>query len=553
MRSKFLFLCLFLFVSLAACKDAKWVDVPAGTPPEGAITGTPGESEKPGNPDDPTQKELINCSYIRGDFFETNRISAESMAACNDLVYLTARPYANGDVTFDLPVNDATLTGGATYEASYNGRNGVLKLDGSGLMNGLDGLLHSADEGFKLFTFATHLYIDEWVDGAYLFNKVAGGSTVAALQLAAAGNLKLTIGSATVTVASASLTAGAWHYVALDYNAGAVRLFVDDAAAITANITPVVVPNTRADFLIGGQFKGYLDETSVWSVAAGATGKNGITFGASWNTTKVLAYWKYDNAAKPGKDSHTWAERLENIRTALNGKEGTRKLRLGVAGGQWKTMVANESARTNFAAKTLEILQKYNLDGVDLDFEWPENAAEYKNYSDAIVKMRQVLGKNVFFTVSLHPVSFKITKEAIAAVNFISYQCYGPAISRFPIQQFKDDAKAATDYGIPKKKLIMGVPFFGTAGKAGEQIGYFDMVTKGGLTDPSLDQITYTDGKTYVFNGLNTIREKMKYTYENGLGGIMSWDLATDMPVTDSKSLLKVVKEELDYYSSLPE
>lgn len=558
MRSKFLFLCFFLLGSLTACKDAKWVDVPVGTPPEDAITGTPGESENPGDPDDPTQKELINCSYIRGDFFEFNRVSAESMAACDDLIFFAGRPYADGNVAFDLPVNDATLTGGATYEASYNGRNGVLKFDGTGLMNGRDGLLHSADEGSKLFTFATYLYIDEWVNGSFLFKKVSGGSTIAALQLAEVGKLKLTLGSATVTITNTSLTAGAWHYVSVDYNAGAVRLFVDDAAPIITNITSVVVPNNRVDFLIGENFKGRLDETSVWSVLAGTTGKNGITFGGPlWNTTKVLAYWKYDDATKLGKDSHTWIDRLNNIRTALNGKAGERKLRLGVAGGQWKTMVSNETARTKFATQIQEILQQYNFDGVDLDFEWPENAAEYDNYSKAIVKIRQVLGKNVFFTVSLHPVSYRITKEAINAVDFISYQCYGPGKNRFPIQQFKEDAAAAIAYGIPKKKLIMGVPFFGTAGKAGEQIGYFDMVTEGGLTDPSLDQITYTDKmgitKEYVFNGQNTIREKTKYTCENGFGGIMSWDLATDVPITDSKSLLKVVKEELDYYSNLPE
>ena len=37
MRSKFLFLCLFLFGMLTACKDTKWVDVPTGTPPEGSV------------------------------------------------------------------------------------------------------------------------------------------------------------------------------------------------------------------------------------------------------------------------------------------------------------------------------------------------------------------------------------------------------------------------------------------------------------------------------------------------------------------------------------
>lgn len=46
MRSKFLFLCLFLFGMLTACKDTKWVDVPTGTPPEGSVTGKPGETEE---------------------------------------------------------------------------------------------------------------------------------------------------------------------------------------------------------------------------------------------------------------------------------------------------------------------------------------------------------------------------------------------------------------------------------------------------------------------------------------------------------------------------
>lgn len=67
MRNKFLFLCLLLFGTLTACKDTKWVDVPTGTPPEGAITGKPGEPEEP---DDPTVKSFINCSYIRGDFLK---------------------------------------------------------------------------------------------------------------------------------------------------------------------------------------------------------------------------------------------------------------------------------------------------------------------------------------------------------------------------------------------------------------------------------------------------------------------------------------------------
>ena len=56
--------------------------------------------------------------------------------------------------------------------------------------------------------------------------------------------------------------------------------------------------------------------------------------------------------------------------------------------------------------------------------------------------------------------------------------------------------------------------------------------------------------KSYTLNSQKTIREKTQYVCENGFGGIMSWDLATDVDVTHEMSLLKVVKEEFNYYAN---
>lgn len=474
------------------------------------------------------------------------------MGACNDLIYLTARPYADGDLTFDLPVNDAELTG-VSYMPSYEGRNGVVKFDGAGKMNGGDGLLHSPDGAYKKFTFGTYLYITEWVNGAYLFNKVNNNSTIISFQLGATeGNLRFTIGNSTRTVVNDNLKPGAWHYVAITYSGGKAKLYVDTNNTPTefTGSLPAEIPNTRADFFLGEKFKGYLDETFVSSLEVGTLGRNPISFDTNiWNNTKTLAYWKYDDSAQLGKDSHTWAIRLEQIRAALNGQVGDRKLRLGIAGGEWLKMVGNETARTNFANNVKNVLDKYNMDGVDLDFEWAYYASDLTNYSKAIVKLRNVLGKNVFFTVSLHPVSYKITPEAIAAVDFISFQCYGPQAALFSFERFKSDGQTAVKYGIPQNKLVMGVPFYGTTGTAGEQVAYYDLINKGNLTNTSVDEWMY-NGKNYTLNSQTTIRQKTQYVCENGFGGIMSWDLATDVDVTDDKSLLKVVKEEFDYYAN---
>ena len=548
MRNKFLFFCLFLFGTLTACKDTKWVDVPPGTPPDGAVTGKPGEDE-PDDPDDPTEMGLINCSYIRGDFYDFGRISGKSMATCNDLIFLTCRPYADGSLAFELP--DAKLTGNATYTAEKDGKNGVLYFNGSATMNAGDGLLHSPDGPSKQFTFGTYIYIEEWVANAYLFKKATSSKTIAALQLGdATGKVKLTIGDYSGEVTSTDLTSGTWHYIALSYTATGVKLNIDDKSQIDfSGATFPAVPNDRVDFVIGDKFKGYLEETTVWSISAGTLGKDPITYPSAWNKTKVLAYWKYDEAGNLGKDSHSWITRLEDMRQTMGTPIGTSRFRLGCAGGQWKDMVKNEGAYTNFANKLCEVLSTHNLDGIDLDFEWPENSSEGTAYSKAIVEMSKIFKKNakkVFFTVSLHPYYVKyMTEDACKAPDFISLQCYGPSTDLYPLNAFQQSSESAAQK-IPKNKLVLGVPFQGTTGTPGEQKGYFDFANS--ISGPDQTQITYTDDKTYTFDGVNAIYNKTKYACENGYAGIMSWDLANDVDVTNDKSLLKTVQKAIEDY-----
>ena len=118
-----------------------------------------------------------------------------------------------------------------------------------------------------------------------------------------------------------------------------------------------------------------------------------------------------------GKGVTTWEGLIKSVRAKVKGTKV--KIRLGASSGEWKAMVADEAARTTFAKNIKTVLEKNKLDGIDLDFEWAENEKEYKDYSLAILKMREVLGDKYLFSVSLHPVCYKISKEAIEAVDFI--------------------------------------------------------------------------------------------------------------------------------------
>ena len=237
-----------------------------------------------------------------------------------------------------------------------------------------------------------------------------------------------------------------------------------------------------------------------------------------------------------GKGVTTWEGLLKSVRAKVKGTKV--KIRLGASSGEWKAMVADEAARTTFAKNIKTVLEKNKLDGIDLDFEWAENEKEYEDYSLAILKMREMLGDKYLFSVSLHPVCYKISKEAIEAVDFISLQCYGPSPVRFPIEKYCSD-------GIPKEKLVAGVPFYGvTKDNSKKTEAYFNFVQNGLVTSPAQNEVIY-QGDTYVFDGQDNIRIKTRYAKEQKLKGMMSWDLATDLPLSDSRSLLKTMTEEL--------
>ena len=244
-----------------------------------------------------------------------------------------------------------------------------------------------------------------------------------------------------------------------------------------------------------------------------------------------------------GKGVDTWEGLIKSVRAKVKGT--ATKIRLGASSGQWKAMVADEAARVAFAENIKKVLQKNKLDGIDLDFEWAENKKEYDDYSLAILKMREVLGDQYIFSVSLHPVCYKISKEAIAAVDFISLQCYGPSPVRFPVEKYCSDIQMVLNYGIPKEKLVAGVPFYGVTKDGSKKTeAYFSFVQDGLITSPAQNEVTFKDN-VYVFDGQDNIRTKTRYAKDQKLKGMMSWDLATDLPFDDDRSLFKAMVKEL--------
>ncbi|OYX85875.1 MAG: hypothetical protein B7Y83_03300 [Flavobacteriales bacterium 32-34-25] len=513
-----------------------------------------------------TGKKKVISSYIRYNFYESSRVSNESLMANNDLIMIAFRPYSDGSIYCDLPDSQASFSN-VSYLSSFEGRNGVADFGGAGSdMNaGLD-LINNvksfeSDGSYKQFTFGTWLYLDTWTPGAYIFKKENTIGNILYCKMGATnGVLEFNSDGKIVSVPATGLALGGWHHFALAYNGNnavsdRVTAYVD-GVKLTAVNTPSDFPTSvsymKAPFHIGVDIDGKMDETFLNSLYLTSSAlvnykNNGIKLrNTDWNSTKTLSYWKYNSASNMGEDSQSWKSIYKDIRSTIQGKDI--KLRLGITGGDWKTVFSNPSARTAFVNNVSNFISENDLDGVDFDFEWSTTETEYNNYSSAIVEMANKLksaSPKVTFSVSLHPFSYKITKQAIDAVDFISMQHYGPQPTLFPYDAFVSYTGVVVDYGIPVNKLVLGVPFYGAEsnGNKGTE-AYFSFVNAGLITSPDLDQVTY-NGKTFIFNGQSTIRKKAQFVKNMGYLGMMSWDLATDVSSTNNLSLMKVVNEEL--------
>ncbi|KAA5542966.1 LamG domain-containing protein [Adhaeribacter rhizoryzae] len=76
---------------------------------KGSYNGTMSNGSLVAVTDNPTFVYRRVSTYIRSNFYETGRISEESLLNNNDIIYLTTNTYANGDLFFEYPVNNGVL------------------------------------------------------------------------------------------------------------------------------------------------------------------------------------------------------------------------------------------------------------------------------------------------------------------------------------------------------------------------------------------------------------------------------------------------------------
>lgn len=313
----------------------------------------------------------------------------------------------------------------------------------------------------------------------------------------------------------------------------------------------------------------------------------------TWSDTDIR--WDgLDRYDEPGTNLYGCLKRLNIL------KRDNRNLKILLSIGGWnyssnfRVPASSPQGRSTFAKSSVELLKKFGFDGIDIDWEYPQDANEARDFVALLAEVRKELdaysqqldasrGHHFEITVACPAGSQNFTKMDIRGMdryldfwNLMAYDYAGSwdQVSGHQANLKPDNknpastpfsTKAAADFylksGVRPDKLVLGMPLYG---RAFENTGGPGMPFQGvgegswehGVHDYKKlplpgSQVKYDDDigaswcyspeqkKLVTYDTPEMAEKKVEYITNKGLGGAMWWESSADKE--GDKSLIEIV------------
>ena len=204
--------------------------------------------------------------------------------------------------------------------------------------------------------------------------------------------------------------------------------------------------------------------------------------------------------------------------------------------GGFERLAANSSTRTTFVNTLNGMVDSYGLDGVDIDWEYPDTGAAAGNYTALMTTLSSAMhSRGKLLTAAVVAEGWNgdgVQPAVFDAVDFLNIMSYDGGSPHASYAYSVSNVNYWQGRGLPASKTVLGLPFYGSPG----WFSYRQAVA----ADPSnANRDCATVQGTYgCYNGIPTALQKTDLMLQRG-AGIMYWE--TSMDTTDGTSLVSAI------------
>lgn len=185
--------------------------------------------------------------------------------------------------------------------------------------------------------------------------------------------------------------------------------------------------------------------------------------------------------------------------------------------------IANSSSSiSNFANVVGNLITQYNLDGIDLDWEYPTTKTKWNNVATALGNKIHGMGKIFTAAVSESRSNNGDNYDNVTMLDLVNIMCYGN------MSLATSSMSYWTSRGVPQSKRMLGVPFYSSDNNTSEHI------QKANLAKSTAGGIMIWDIAT-EYGDINAIYNTLGNVCTGGnTGNPVPQNLALNKPVTAS-------------------
>jgi chitinase len=220
------------------------------------------------------------------------------------------------------------------------------------------------------------------------------------------------------------------------------------------------------------------------------------------------------------------------------------KVLISVGGWGWddefEQLAALPESRARFVTEVTALVETFELDGADIDWEYPDPGGSSDAFTLLIRQLRASLPPGKLLTAAVAavgPGADGVADDVFAFVDFLNLMAYdGDGPQHSPMSYAEESLAYWQGRGLPPGQSVLGVPFYSRPA----EIPYRELI-KADAGAADVDEIAYHTTQVN-YNGLATMRRKTQLAMDEA-SGIMIWTVVDD--TTDDTSLLGAIQAEL--------